>query len=252
MTTVSNYPEGRQVKRVIEQLELAVSNLGLSPAPASATQKVEQLIQEAFEQLRPVENQTDLSLTVKPIQDANQLVSHAVELLRGGEGSGAQEHPSVSLDALVRALTFLFPITPKVSEAPPYLSQRPKASAAPPMPSIKPDDRRHSPRIAYQIEVGFDSHSNFYTGFTSDISDGGLFVATYSHKPVGERLEISFSLPGGHVVNAQGVVRWVRELVEENEEHPPGMGIQFEALSEEDKAAIVEYVQRRSPLFYDD
>ncbi len=34
------------------------------------------------------------------------------------------------------------------------------------------------------------------TGFMENISDGGIFVATYASFEIGERLELLFSLPG--------------------------------------------------------
>ena len=53
-------------------------------------------------------------------------------------------------------------------------------------PGTSPDDRRQA-RRRYQVEVGVASDHNVYTGFTEDISSGGLFVATHDILPIGTR-----------------------------------------------------------------
>ena len=113
-------------------------------------------------------------------------------------------------------------------------------------------ERRRSPRVTLETEITVESESNFYTGFTEDISDGGLFLATYQLRPLGSEIEVTFTLPDGHTVHAAGEVRWLRDPRDYNRDAPPGMGIQFHALSDEDRAAIAEFIRSRSPLFYDE
>jgi uncharacterized protein (TIGR02266 family) len=116
---------------------------------------------------------------------------------------------------------------------------------------INPVDRRTTPRLPINAEVSFQSETNFFTGFSEDISTGGLFIATYDVEDIGEKLSLSFSLPGGCSIKTVGTVRWVREYNELAPETSPGMGIQFETLSPEECAAISTFVDQRSPLFYD-
>lgn len=113
-------------------------------------------------------------------------------------------------------------------------------------------ERRRSPRVTLETEITIESESNFYTGFTEDISDGGLFLATYQLRPIGSEIEVSFTLPDGHTVHASGLVRWLRDPRDYNRDAPPGMGIQFHGLSDQDRAAILEFIRSRSPLFYDE
>ncbi len=116
----------------------------------------------------------------------------------------------------------------------------------------KPDPRRSFRRFGVEAEVGLQSDTNFFTGFTEDISMGGIFVATFDIKPKGSRVSISFTLPNGHVVMADGVVRWLREYNTQTPDIHPGMGIQFEALSEEDTRLIRGFFRQRSPIFFEE
>lgn len=121
-----------------------------------------------------------------------------------------------------------------------------------PAPEVNPADRRASPRINLNAEVTFSGHDNFYTGFAEDVSEGGLFVNTYDIKPIGTEFDLKFSLPSGEEVEATAIVRWVREPRDPNSEVPPGMGLQFLALSDINKAAIERFLKQREPLFYDE
>ena len=46
-------------------------------------------------------------------------------------------------------------------------------------------ERRRLPRASLATELSLYSGSNFYAGFTEDISEGGVFVASYAMLPVG-------------------------------------------------------------------
>ncbi len=118
-------------------------------------------------------------------------------------------------------------------------------------PNVK-KERRRSPRMALETCVNLASDSNFYTGFSEDISDGGVFVATYCLQPIGTSVELTFGLPGGHSVNAKGSVRWIRDIFDLDDQSCPGMGIGFEELSPEDKALIEQFMRNRSPIFFSD
>lgn len=94
-------------------------------------------------------------------------------------------------------------------------------------------------RVRLNVEVEFHDDTRFYAGITDNISEGGLFVATYEPLAIGTRIDLRFRLPGGFTSNVSGVVRWHREpLYLSSCELPPGMGIQFEDLPEADAEAI--------------
>jgi len=115
-------------------------------------------------------------------------------------------------------------------------------------PDLAPD-RRRKRRIPLETNVGLVSDSNFYTGFSGDISEGGLFVSTYALQPVGTRVNLRFAIDEVEV-EAVGQVRWIREP--RNSDVPPGMGIEFEALDPNHEEAIRAFVGVREPLFYED
>lgn len=109
---------------------------------------------------------------------------------------------------------------------------------------------RQSPRVKMQAAIDLHSDNNFFVGFSANISDGGIFVATVNLLPIGTQVELSFSLPSGERISAHGVVRWVREV---NDQHPdafPGLGIQFMGLDVPAVEAISSFVAAREPLFY--
>lgn len=137
----------------------------------------------------------------------------------------------------------------------------PVAAVAPPPPAPKPvrappqeaaPKKRHSPRVRMQAQVDIHSDNNFFNGFSANISDGGLFVATVDLLPLGTEVDLSFTLPSGEKVDAKGVVRWVREVNDQLPDSFPGLGVQFASLSPDAQNAINEFLAEREPLFYAD
>ena len=115
-----------------------------------------------------------------------------------------------------------------------------------------PKERRIHSRVALKTEVTWNSESNFYTGFTNDVSSGGIFVATHNIMPRGTVLDLEFSIPDGEgPIRASGEVRWVREYYQYSDSDP-GMGVQFVDLAPEDQARIQAFVRRRETIFFDD
>ncbi|MBK7859468.1 MAG: PilZ domain-containing protein [Archangiaceae bacterium] len=94
------------------------------------------------------------------------------------------------------------------------------------------------------------SDSNFFTGFTNDVSEGGLFVATVNLLPLGTQIDLSFSLPNGPKVEGKGEVRWVREFDEKYPDTFPGMGIKFLDIPLPSVAAIHAFTVQREPMFF--
>ncbi len=113
-----------------------------------------------------------------------------------------------------------------------------------------PQQRRAAPRVALCAEISLGSDHNFFTGFTNDISDGGVFVATVNLMPIGTQVDLAFSLPGGPRIEGKGEVRWVREFDDRNPDAFPGMGIRFTDLPLPDVTAIHGFTQQREPMFF--
>jgi uncharacterized protein (TIGR02266 family) len=107
-----------------------------------------------------------------------------------------------------------------------------------------------SPRVRMQAVVDLLSDSNFFHGFSTNISEGGLFIATVELLPPGTEIDLHFSLPGGNKVEAKGVVRWTREVNGHNPDVFPGVGVQFTELPSDAATAIREFVSERDPIFF--
>ena len=112
--------------------------------------------------------------------------------------------------------------------------------------------KRETPRVRMQVKIDFGSENNFYSGFSMDISNGGVFIATVKLVPIGTPMDLFFRLPTGEGIEAQGVVRWVREVDDSRPEMMPGLGVQFVNLTESARKAVEGFVRNREPMFYPD
>jgi len=112
-------------------------------------------------------------------------------------------------------------------------------------------ERRKTPgqRVFIEVEIGLTSESHIYTGISLDVSTGGVFVATYEPAAPGTAVSLYFVLPDGHVVNAEGTVRWTRAATADA---PPGMGVAFVNISSESLAHIAHFCESRPPLYFDE
>jgi uncharacterized protein (TIGR02266 family) len=137
-----------------------------------------------------------------------------------------------------------------VTAAPPAPPPPPK-TPTPARMSVAPPPRRQSPRVRMQAAIDLSSDDNFFNGFSSNISDGGLFVATVNLLPLGTDVDLAFTLPSGERIEAKGTVQWVREVNDKLPDAFPGMGVAFKDLSAQAQDAINGFVAQREPLFYD-
>lgn len=119
-------------------------------------------------------------------------------------------------------------------------------------PATGADKRQHS-RIPLEVDVDFSSESNFYNGFAENISEGGLFVATYELKHVGDKVALKFRLPdSAETIECDGEVRWIREQNADTPDVSPGLGIRFLNMSPAQQHRVEQFVHEREPLFYDE
>jgi len=106
-------------------------------------------------------------------------------------------------------------------------------------------------RLEVRLAVNFSSESNFYLGFTENLSEGGVFVATHAPRSLGSKIDLVIALPDQEPIRAEGTVRWHRQYSESNET-PPGMGVRFEYLTPLDEERVREFARSRQPMFFDD
>jgi uncharacterized protein (TIGR02266 family) len=128
-----------------------------------------------------------------------------------------------------------------------------KKKAAEPVAVAKPAAAKPvatGPRHKLEANVGATTESNFFVGFSGEIAEGGVFIATYATFAVGSLVEVLVTLPGNFQFNVQGVVRFVRDPMDMDSE--PGIGVRFDHLSNEHRELILRFVRKRPPLFYDE
>ncbi len=145
--------------------------------------------------------------------------------------------------AIAKALKTLHPVVQLAKD------EAARFSTTPP-----PMKKRTTDAVAINVNtmLNLNTDHQFYNGFSENIEEGGIFVATFDPKPVDAKVIVNFKLPGGHPVTARGVVQFVREYNPLTPETPPGMGVKFTDLLKEDKVAIENYLEHRAPMFYDD
>jgi uncharacterized protein (TIGR02266 family) len=177
----------------------------------------------------------------------------------------------VATRALAQVMSKLYPLatvpTLRPSASPPHpapiqVGNAPTVQAAPssapkaaPVPKVapapaKPVPVRAGPREKLEANVGATTESNFFVGFSGEISEGGVFIATYATFPIGTPVEVLVTLPGGYESTIMGTVRFVRDPMDMDSE--PGIGVRFESLTSEQRELALRFIRKRPPLFYDE
>ena len=178
------------------------------------------------------------------------------------------QHPGIgtATKALAEVMRTLFPLANAASMRPPSLQQpAPKASAAKSSavtapaataPAAKapaasaPRETATGKRASLEANIGATTESNFFVGFSGDISDGGVFVATYLTLDPGTKVDLLITLPGGFDQHIPGTVRFVRDPMDMDSE--PGLGVKFDSLDKGARELILRFIRKRPPLFYDE
>jgi len=235
------------VERAIEETAAASSALYSAEAASATEEAAASFIHTAAESLQRAlaevnvvrERHTELEVAATSIARTLALLypvlQHSLRQRRArlpvGGLSDSQQHELRSMAGFPRAPT------------PTGRFQRPSGFEG-------SDRRAHSnKRVFIEVEIGLTSESNIYTGLSLDVSTGGVFVATYDPAPPGTAVSLYFVLPDGHVVNAEGIVRWTRAA---SGDSPPGMGVAFVSISSESLGHIASFCASRPPLYFDE
>ncbi len=105
-------------------------------------------------------------------------------------------------------------------------------------------NKRTHPRASVRVEVYYNYGSDFVSDYMLNVSRGGLFVETFSPQEIGTEIDLKFSLPTfSRIFNIKGKVVWKRPAGQGS--GPPGMGIQFVEMDDEDARLIDGFVQSR-------
>jgi len=111
-----------------------------------------------------------------------------------------------------------------------------------PRPLSASAERRRSERTPFVVRVDYGTVDAFFSEFTADVNEGGLFIETETPQPPGTAVVLQFRIPGSaQPVKVRGRVVWTSF---DRASELPGMGIEFEKLDARARARINEVVRR--------
>jgi uncharacterized protein (TIGR02266 family) len=108
-------------------------------------------------------------------------------------------------------------------------------------PDFVESERRSAERAELMVQIDYSTVDEIFSEFTRDINEGGLFIETQKPKPIGTEVALYFNLPGdgGGIETTGRVVR----TTEGDAMTPPGMGVEFDDLTAQDRAKIDRLVR---------
>lgn len=106
---------------------------------------------------------------------------------------------------------------------------------------------RVNPRVVENILVRYQIDESLFTGYSFNISTGGVFIRTVYPPPENTQMELSFNLPrGGKPIRTTGTVVWRSEYRPDAPmDYPPGIGVKFTAIDQQDRRAITDHILSR-------
>jgi uncharacterized protein (TIGR02266 family) len=255
MTYVGAAPAAESRALLSKALEALQSDSNIPPDVMSVAENIARAIGALFEAERATSD-VDGKSSVKHAMGA---LSQTMALLQDVRG----DHRGIEIatQTLAQVMGKLYPLAQAQTHRPSAPSMSKIANAAtvasiPPAARVPHDAHRASvpmppgPRERLEANVGATTESNFFVGFSGDISDGGVFVATYLTLPLGAPVDCLVTLPGGFEATIAGTVRFVRDPMDMESE--PGVGVRFHSLTAEQRELILRFIRKRPPVFYDD
>lgn len=230
-----SYSGSTAARTAREELGKALASLQEDPQIPSDVMNVAQNIAQAVGALFEAEKATDERQGKVSVRTALGSLSQTMALLQDVRSShhGVQ----TATASIAGAMSKLHPLTAVPSISPPAI----------PKPELRSGPREH-----VEANVGASSETNFYVGFSGEIAEGGVFVATYQVHDVGTPVEVLVTLPGGYEFKVPGHVHFVRDPMDMSAEAEPGMGVRFEALPSDSRELVLRFIRKRPPMFYDD
>jgi uncharacterized protein (TIGR02266 family) len=110
---------------------------------------------------------------------------------------------------------------------------------------------RGAPRFDVRLVVSVEIGDGSFVGFTENLSQEGVFVATQAPQRVGAAVQLLIALPDLALVHAQGTVRWTRSY-SKSKGISAGIGIRFDKLTALDSVLIHDFLRARQSLLLDD
>ncbi len=108
-----------------------------------------------------------------------------------------------------------------------------------------------APPVSLEVMLHSHSESNLWLGFSQDIAEGGVFLATYGAHALGTPVELDLHINNEDPVRVSGVVHWQRPAGA-GDDLPAGVGVRLTQLSADAAKILHTFAARRTPIFYDD
>lgn len=271
------YTGSTDAKQARESLGKALASLQQDPNIPEDVLAVAQNIAQAVGALFEAERASTEPDGKTCVRNALGSLSQTLALLQEvkGEHAGIQ----VATEVIAKSMSQLYPLTTVPSRPPGRASSIPAgevaritgeaavsqtASPSPEKPAVPAEHSdvaaksgasvptADGPRENAEANIGATTVSNFFVGFSGEISEGGVFLATYDTFPVGSGVNLLITLPGGFEIHAPGRVRFVRDPMDFTADSEPGMGVAFESLDPKGRDLVLRFIRKRPPMFYDD
>lgn len=101
---------------------------------------------------------------------------------------------------------------------------------------------RRTARVHHEVMVGVTSDQGTFSGWGTNLSEGGVFVNSHHAPKVGTRVSVLLQLPGHGECKLKGRVAWVQPGGPRVDE--PGMGIEFLDPDESTRKLVREMVAK--------
>ena len=108
---------------------------------------------------------------------------------------------------------------------------------------LSPGTRRRHVRVAMCNKVYVTCNGTASELYTVNISASGMYIKTNEPFPVGSKVVISFPLRAGSHLNLKGVVANIKR---DMGKQPPGMGIEFKEVRDEEQKMLRDFVKETS------
>lgn len=106
-------------------------------------------------------------------------------------------------------------------------------------------EKRLSLRIPVMLKVDYKIGSKAYTGFSANMSIGGLFMNVNKPCEIGSKINMQFMLPGVTTpVSLEGRIVRVSTPLQPNNGALPGLGIQFSEIAKTNKELLDSFLKQ--------
>src|SRR5262245_39431089 len=113
------------------------------------------------------------------------------------------------------------------------------------MAASEGSDRRRELRAPIELRVEYKRVNTFFADYTKNISRGGTFIATDKPLDIGTEFVFALDLPGlTEPLRLRGREMWTTKVEDSSKANPPGMGIEFQYSSSEERSETEKVVER--------